>query len=118
MQDCTANVPAIVVITVARNFNTFATLVQFTLIIFVKLILKHSKFIFIFFGAKENESKETLKTSWLRGRLSDFPNHSMNSLCSNSISYFVAWLKPRLNGDSENPTVSKDLFVRNVFLET
>ena len=41
----------------------------------------------------------------------------MNSLRSNSISYFVAWLKPRLNDDSENPTVSKDLFVRNVFLD-
>jgi len=39
----------------------------------------------------------------------------MNSLRSNSISYFVAWLKPRLNIDSENPTSSKDLLVRNVF---
>ena len=47
--------------------------------------------------------------------MSDFPNHSMNSLRSNSISYFVAWLKPRLNIDSENPTSSKDLLVRNVF---
>ena len=26
---------------------------------------------------------------WLRGRMSDFPKHSMNSLRSNSISYFV-----------------------------
>ena len=55
------------------------------------------------------------KRPGLRGRLSDFPNHSMNSLRSNRISYFGAWLKPRLNDDSENPTASKDLFVRNVF---
>ena len=50
--------------------------------------------------------------------MSDFPNHSMNSLRSNSISYFVAQIvfaNPRLNIDSENPTYSKDLFVRNVF---
>ena len=42
--------------------------------------------------------------------MSDFPNHSMNSLRSDSISY-----NPRLNIDSENPTYSKDLLVRNVF---
>ena len=50
--------------------------------------------------------------------MSDFPNHSMNSLRSNSISYFVAqivFVNPRLNIDSENPTYSKDLLVRNVF---
>ena len=50
--------------------------------------------------------------------MSDFPNHSMNSLRSNSISYFVpqiVFANPRLNIDSENPTYSKDLFVRNVF---
>ena len=41
----------------------------------------------------------------------------MNSLRSNSISFFVAWLKiePRLNIDSKNLHASKDLFVRNVF---
>ena len=53
--------------------------------------------------------------------MSDFPNHSMNSLRSNSISYFVALIvcaNQRLNIDSENPTYSKDLFVRNVFEET
>ena len=53
--------------------------------------------------------------------MSDFPNHSMNSLRSNSISYFVAQIdfaNPRLNIDSENPTYSKDLLVRNVFEET
>ncbi len=39
---------------------------------------------------KKTEAKrKTAKTSWLRGRMSDFPKHSMNSLCSNSISYFV-----------------------------
>ena len=45
-------------------------------------------------------------------------NHSMNSLCSDSISYFVAQIvfaNQRLNVDSENPTYSKDLLVRNVF---
>ena len=50
--------------------------------------------------------------------MSDFPNHSMNSLRSNSISYFVpliVYTNQRLNIDSENPTYSKDLFVRNVF---
>ena len=61
------------------------------------------------------QKERVRKRPGLRGRLSDFPNHSMNSLRSNSISYFVAWLKPRLNDDSENPTASKDLFVRNVF---
>ena len=45
----------------------------------------------------------------------------MNSLRSDSISYFVAQIvfaNPRLNIDSENPTYSKDLLVRNVFEET
>ena len=52
--------------------------------------------------------------------MSDFPKHSMNSLRSNSISYFVpqiAFRNPRLNIVSENPTHSKDLLVRNVFEE-
>ena len=42
----------------------------------------------------------------------------MNSLRSNSISYFVAQIayrNPRLNIDSKNLHSSKDLFVRNVF---
>ena len=42
----------------------------------------------------------------------------MNSLRSNSISYFVpqiAFRNQRLNGDSKNLHYSKDLFVRNVF---
>ena len=68
---------------------------------------------------KENGTKRKVrKRPELRGRLSDFPNHSMNSLRSNSISYFVAQIafrNQRLNNDSENPTSSKDLFVRNVF---
>ena len=34
-QDCTASVPATVVITVAKNFSILAILVQFTLIIMV-----------------------------------------------------------------------------------
>ena len=83
-----------------------------------------------FFQPERNESKKGLKSSCvpsvasgraercLRGRKSDFPNHSMNSLRSDSISYFVAqivFVNPRLNIASENPTYSKDLFVRNVF---
>ena len=42
----------------------------------------------------------------------------MNSLRSNSISYFVAQIayrNPRLNVDSKNLHSSKDLLVRNVF---
>ena len=74
---------------------------------------------FSFCRQKENRIKrKSAKTSWLRGRKSDFPNHSMNSLRSDSISYFVAQIvfaNPRLNIDSENPTYSKDLLVRNVF---
>ena len=44
----------------------------------------------------------------------------MNSLRSNSISYFVpqiAFRNRRLNIDSKNLHSSKDLFVRNVFEE-
>lgn len=37
-QLCTASVPAIVVMTVARNLSTLATLIQFTFTIFEKLI--------------------------------------------------------------------------------
>ena len=42
----------------------------------------------------------------------------MNSLRSNSISYFVAQIayrNPKLNIDSKNLHPSKDLLVRNVF---
>ena len=42
----------------------------------------------------------------------------MNSLCSNSISYFVAQIaysNLRLNTDSKDLHSSKDLLVRNVF---
>ena len=45
----------------------------------------------------------------------------MNSLRSNSISYFVpqiAFRNPRLNADSKNMHSSKDLLVRNVFEES
>ena len=45
----------------------------------------------------------------------------MNSLRSNSISYFVpqiAFRNPRLNIDSKNLHSSKDLLVRNVFEES
>ena len=42
----------------------------------------------------------------------------MNSLCSNSISYFVALIayrNQRLNNDSKDLHSSNDLLVRNVF---
>ena len=42
----------------------------------------------------------------------------MNSLCSNSISYFVAQIayrNQRLNNDSKDLHSSNDLLVRNVF---
>ena len=74
--------------------------------------------VFISFSLKETNQRKGRKRPELRGRMSDFPNHSMNSLRSNSISYFVAqivFVNPRLNIDSENPTYFKDLFVRNVF---
>ena len=47
---------------------------------------------FSFWSArKKTESKErTRKRPELRGRNTNSSNHSMNSLCSNSISYFVA----------------------------
>ena len=81
--------------------------------------LKRSFIHFLSVARKKTESKERARNRpELRGRMSDFPNHSMNSLRSNSISYFVALIvlaNQRLNIDSENPTYSKDLFVRNVF---
>ena len=53
----------------------------------------------------------------LRGRKHDFSKHSMNSLCSNSISYFVpqiASCNQRLNIASKNHISYKCLLVRNV----
>jgi len=51
----------------------------------------HTPFIFFLFRQKENRIKrKSSKTSWLRGRNTNSSNHSMNSLRSNSISYFVA----------------------------
>ncbi|SEE38878.1 hypothetical protein SAMN04487828_1395 [Prevotella sp. lc2012] len=75
---------------------------------------------FSFCHQKENGSKrKSAKTSCLGGLLSDFSSHSMNSLRSNSISYFVPWLAPRAKTQygSENRTPSKDLLVRSVFEE-
>ena len=54
----------------------------------------------------------------LGGRNTNSSNHSMNSLRSDSISYFVsqiAFRNQRLNIDSKNLHSSKDLLVRNVF---
>ena len=68
---------------------------------------------------KEEESKRKVqKRPELGGRNTNSSNHSMNSLRSNSISYFVAQIafrNPRLNIDSKNLHYSKDLLVRNVF---
>ena len=48
-------------------------------------------FIFFLVARKKTEAKErTRKRPELGGRLQIFPNHSMNSLRSDSISYFVA----------------------------
>jgi hypothetical protein len=76
---------------------------------------------FLSVARKKTEAKERArKRPELRGRNHDFSKHSMNSLRSNSISYFVAQIafcNPRLNIASKNHTSSKDLFVRNVFEE-
>ena len=50
--------------------------------------------------------------------MSDFRNHSKNSLRSNSFSCrfaCLAFIETRIEEDSENSTSSKDLLVRNVF---
>ena len=74
---------------------------------------------FLSVARKKTEAKERArKRPELRGRNTNSSNHSMNSLRSNSISYFVpqiAFRNPRLNIDSKNLHSSKDLFVRNVF---
>ena len=76
---------------------------------------------FLSVARKKTEAKERArKRPELRGRNTNSSNHSMNSLRSNSISYFVpqiAFRNPRLNIDSKNLHSSKDLFVRNVFEE-
>ena len=73
---------------------------------------------FLSVARKKTEAKERArKRPELRGRNTNSSNHSMNSLRSNSISYFVpqiAFRNPRLNIDSKNLHSSKDLFVRNV----
>ena len=54
--------------------------------------------VFVYWSNKRkmygNDGRQSLIYIWkspeLEGRLSDFPNHSMNSLRSDSISYFVA----------------------------
>ena len=69
---------------------------------------------------KETKQRKVQKRPELRGRNTNSSNHSMNSLRSNSISYFVpqiAFRNQRLNIDSKNLHSSKDLFVRNVFEE-
>jgi hypothetical protein len=69
---------------------------------------------------KETKQRKVQKRPELRGRNTNSSNHSMNSLRSNSISYFVAQIasrNQRLNIDSKNLHSSKDLFVRNVFEE-
>ena len=77
---------------------------------------------FLSVARKKTEAKERArKRPELRGRNTNSSNHSMNSLRSNSISYFVpqiAFRNPRLNIDSKNLHSSKDLLVRNVFEES
>ena len=68
---------------------------------------------------KKTEAKERArKRPELGGRNTNSSNHSMNSLRSNSISYFVAQIayrNQRLNNDSKDLHSSNDLLVRNVF---
>ena len=77
------------------------------------------KFGFSFLSSlKETKQRKVRKRPELGGRNTNSSNHSMNSLRSNSISYFVAQIayrNPRLNVDSKNLHSSKDLLVRNVF---
>ena len=64
-----------------------------------------------------SKKKVVPKTSWLGGRNHIFSKHSMNSLRSDSISYFVAQIaerNQRLNIASKKYNSSKDLLVRNV----
>ncbi len=63
--------------------------------------------------------RSTQKRPEFGGRNTNSLNHSKNSLCSNSFSYFViqiAFRNPKLNVDSKNLHSSKDLLVRNVFV--
>ena len=121
--DCTAIVPRTVVITVAANRNHLATLFQFTFIIKllqIKLILSYLYLSFLS-SLKETKQRKVRKRPELGGRNTNSSNHSMNSLRSNSISYFVAQIafrNQRLNIDSKNLHSSKDLLVRNVFEES
>ena len=82
------------------------------------LLTKSSSFLS---SLKETKQRKVQKRPELRGRNTNSSNHSMNSLRSNSISYFVpqiAFRNPRLNIDSKNLHSSKDLLVRNVFEES
>ena len=63
--------------------------------------------------------RSTQKRPELGGRYTNSSNHSKNSLCSNSFSYFViqiAFRNPKLNVDSKNLHSYKYLLVRNVFV--
>ena len=84
---------------------------------FIILLANGSSFLS---SLKETKQRKVQKRPELRGRNTNSSNHSMNSLRSNSISYFVpqiAFRNQRLNIDSKNLHSSKDLFVRNVFEE-
>ena len=65
------------------------------------LLTKSSSFLS---SLKETKQRKVQKRPELRGRNPIFSNHSMNSLRSNNISYFVAQIairNPRLNIDSK-----------------
>ena len=59
---------------------------------------------FSFVTERKQKQKKGAKTSWLGGRLSDFRNHSMNSLRSNSISCRFACLA---NATQESKKIPK-----------
>ena len=59
---------------------------------------------FSFVTERKQKQKKGAKTSWLGGRLSDFRNHSMNSLRSDSISCRFACLA---NATQESKKIPK-----------
>ncbi|SEA34666.1 hypothetical protein SAMN05216462_1195 [Xylanibacter ruminicola] len=112
--------------TFLHNHSTFFTTLPATSLSFslaqrkeLKETSTLPKFGFSFLSSlKETKQRKVRKRPELGGRNTNSSNHSMNSLRSNSISYFVAQIayrNPRLNVDSKNLHSSKDLLVRNVF---
>ena len=73
----------------------------------------YSSFIYSSFFAEERRIRKKRRRPGLKGTHTSFFYYSMNSLCSDSISYLVAQLKLRLDSNKKKLACSKDLFVRN-----